>query len=49
MADRTGFQQKLAGIMKLAKERGMRLTAGETRAFFAEDHLSGEQMDLGFI
>lgn len=48
MADRTGFQQKLAGIMKLAKERGMRLTAGETRAFFAEDHLSGEQMDLVF-
>ena len=48
MADKMSFQQKLADIMKLAQENGMRMTAEETEQFFEDDGLTKEQMDLVF-
>lgn len=48
MADRIGFQQKLADVVKLAGENGMTLSVEEVEKFFEEDRLSEEQMDLVF-
>ena len=48
MADKMSFQQKLADIMKLAQENGMRMTAEETEQFFEDDGLTKEQMELVF-
>lgn len=48
MADRMGFQQKLAEIVNLARENKMTLLVEEVEKFFEEDHLSGEQMALVF-
>ncbi len=48
MADQMSFRQKLADIMKLARENGMRMTAEETEQFFEDDGLTKEQMDLVF-
>lgn len=48
MADKIGFQQKLADILKMAEENGMRLTIEETEKFFEDDGLTDQQMELVF-
>ena len=48
MADKVSFQQKLADIMRLAQESGMRVTVEETEKFFEDDGLTEEQMELVF-
>lgn len=48
MADKMSFQQKLADMMQLAQENGMRMTAEETERFFEDDGLTEEQMELVF-
>lgn len=46
MAERIGFQEKLRGILDLAKDQGDILSVEETEKFFEEETLTGEQMEL---
>ncbi len=46
MAERIGFQEKLRGILDLAKGQGDALSVEEAEKFFEEEALSGEQMGL---
>ena len=46
MADKLRFQEKLRGILDLAKEQGMRLEKEDIEKYFEEDVLSEQQMEL---
>lgn len=42
------FLEKLNGLLKLAKDSGSQITIEEVKAYFSEDALTEEQMDLVF-
>ena len=46
MAEKIGFQEKLRGILELAKEQGDVLSMEETEEYFEEEALSQEQIEL---
>lgn len=46
MADKLQFQEKLSGILNLAKEQNMRLMKEDIEQYFEEDGLSDQQMEL---
>ena len=46
MSDRLEFREKLGGILQKAQEKANVLSVEEVEAYFAEDGLSGEQMEL---
>lgn len=46
MADKLRFQEKLRGILDLAKEQNMRLYKEDIEKYFEEDVLSEQQMEL---
>ncbi|MDL2295549.1 hypothetical protein LJC18_01930 [Lachnospiraceae bacterium OttesenSCG-928-E19] len=48
MADKIKFQEKLGGILELAKTHEMRLEQSEVENYFKEDSLSDAQMELVF-
>ncbi len=48
MADKLEFLSKLSGILELAKEYEYRLTKDQVEAYFLEDQLTSEQMELVF-
>lgn len=48
MADKLEFRSKLSGVLALAIENQNRLTCDQVEAYFEEDQLSKEQMELVF-
>lgn len=40
------FREKLAGILALCREKGGEIPVGEVQEYFAEEHLSEEQLEL---
>lgn len=46
MADRAQFQKKLGELLAVAAGQGNKMTQQEVKAFFQEDNLTGEQMNL---
>jgi len=46
MSDKLQFQEKLRGILDLAKEQGMRLLKEDIEQYFEADGLSDQQMEL---
>jgi len=46
MTGKLQFQEKLSGIMQMAKEQNMRLTKEEVERYFEDDSLSNEQIEL---
>ena len=48
MNDKARFLEKLSGLLALAKGRESRITIEEVKAYFSEDALTEEQMELVF-
>ena len=48
MSGEARFLEKLNGLLKLAKDNGGQITIEEVKAYFSEDALTEEQMDLVF-
>lgn len=48
MADKLEFRSKLSGILSLAIEHDYKITCEEVEAYFEEDQLTQEQMELVF-
>ena len=48
MSGEAKFLEKLNGLLKLAKDNGCQITIEEVKAYFSEDALTEEQMDLVF-
>lgn len=48
MADQVQFREKLAGILKLCKEKRNKIDKGEVEEFFRGEQLSDGQMELVF-
>ena len=48
MNDKAGFLEKLSGLLALAKGQESRITIEEVKAYFSEDALTEEQMELVF-
>ena len=46
--DKLQFQEKLAGVLRLGESKGNIIDKEEVEAYFAEEALSGEQMELVF-
>ena len=46
MADRLQFQKKLSGLVRLCNEKGRMIEIDEVEAYFGEDGLTDEQMEL---
>ena len=46
MADRAQFQKKLGELLAVAAGQGNKMTQQEVEAFFQEDNLTAEQMNL---
>ena len=48
MNDKARFLEKLNGLLALAKDQESRITIEEVKAYFSEDALTEEQMELVF-
>ena len=48
MSEKTEFLKKLSGLSKLAQEQGGQITIEEVKAYFLEDALTDEQIELVF-
>lgn len=48
MSGKTEFLEKLNGLLKLAQEQGSQITIEEVKAYFSEDALTEEQIELVF-
>ena len=48
MNEKTEFLEKLNGLLKLAQEQGSQITIEEVKAYFSEDALTEEQIELVF-
>lgn len=48
MSEKTEFLKKLSGLSKLAQEQGGQITIEEVKAYFLEDALTEEQIELVF-
>lgn len=48
MSGRTEFLEKLSGLLTMAQAQGSQITIDEVKAYFSEDALTEEQMELVF-
>jgi RNA polymerase primary sigma factor len=48
MNEKTAFLERLNGLLKLAQGQGNEITIEEVKAYFSEDALTEEQMELVF-
>ena len=48
MNDKARFLEKLNGLREMAKGQGSQITIDEVKAYFSEDALTEEQMELVF-
>ena len=48
MSEKTAFLEKLSGLLKLAQGQGNEISIDEVKAYFSEDALTEEQVELVF-